>query len=300
MAVQSQRDIRRRIRSVKSTQQITRAMELVSAAKLRRAQVRAREGEPFASKLQETLIRLTPTLTASLQYPLLQRRDLRRVSYLVVTGDRGLAGGYNANVIRLATEVLEQEEYPCDLWVMGRKGSELFCARHYTLHRSYADLGDDVDWEDARRIAGDFVEAYTDGRTDAVFVIYTEFVNTLVHRPVVRQLLPLEYPENEQALHTTNSYILEPSPAAVLELLLPRYLESLVFRALLGAKTSEHAARMTAMRSATDNAQKMIDELTLSLNRARQAGITREITEIVGGANALAGAGNGGTAIEYE
>lgn len=314
MAGQSQRDIRRRIKSIKSMQQVTRAMQLVSAAKLRRAQARAVSSRPFASKLREVLARLAKVEETNLNHPLLQQRQVKRVAYLLVTADRGLAGGYNSNIIRRTVDILRDEANPYDLFVVGRRGRDYFRKRNYKLAGEYVNLGDDIDWSDAKDIARQLMDEYTKEQADAIYLVYTEFVNTITYRPVVKQLLPVlslheaaagdasaKNGEGEPAVSAVQDkaekgveveevdYIWDPSPAAVLHLLLPRYVETLVYGALSEAKASEHGARMTAMRSATDNAEEMIEALTLSYNRARQAGITREITEIVGGANALTG-----------
>ena len=286
MAGQSQREIRRRIRSVRSTQHITRAMQVVSAAKLRRVQGQKEAVALFARKLEEVLERL---VGAAGKHPLLQKRELGSVSYLVLSADHGLAGGYNLKVTDWAVEVLRQEKHPYDLHVVGRKATEDFRARGLSIAAEYAGIGDDVDWHDTCQLAEQLRQSFLTGETDAVYVVFTESVNVMAYRPTVRQLIPVESLPGGSSAKESTEMIFEPSPAEVLDVLLPRHMDTSLYLALLEAKISEHGARTVAMRQATDNAEEMIETLTLSLNQARQAGITKEISEIVGGANAQVG-----------
>lgn len=299
------RDIKRRINSVKNIQQITKAMELVSATKLRRAQQGVETARPYAQKLQEVLNRLLAANRPAEgrrkpQHPLLTVRPVEKVCYVLVTGDRGLAGAYNANVIRLAERTFAQEERPYQIIAIGRKGFEHFHRRGYPIYKEFIGIGDDVHFHQARDLAKELVELYTSGEVDKVYFIYTRFLSTGSQRPHVAALLPLtSWPWEEEAepaveaADGTNEaddgleYIYEPSADEVLGLLLPRHVDMQVFTMLVEAKASEHASRMRAMRSASDNAGEMIRTLTLSFNRARQAAITKEIAEIVGGAEAL-------------
>ncbi len=278
----SMRDIKRRIKSVKSTQQITKAMKMVAAAKLRRAQERVVQARPFAKELTETLGRLV-AVAKDAAHPLLEVREPKSIGYVVITADRGLAGGYNANLIRKAnTEIKELGEV--SLVTVGRKSRDFFRRIGRPIKSEFVGLGEDIDFSTAKEIANTVMNLYTSGEFDEVYLVYTEFVTALTQKPTTIKLLPVQTPEQSGP---QLDYIYEPSPEAVLNVLLPKYVETTLFRALLESKASEHGARMTAMGSATENAKEMIDKLTLSFNRARQAAITREISEIVGGAAAL-------------
>lgn len=292
MAGQSARDIRRRIQSVRNMQQITRAMEMVAAAKLRRAEERAVAARPFAQKLREVLARLVASGdidAAQGGLSLLQPRpEVRRVGLVPITADRGLAGPYNANVIRVTQERMRHPEREVGLVAIGRKGRDFFRKRGRKLEGEHVLLGDAIEYQTARQIADQLTGFYREGVFDEVYLIYNRFVSRITHRTVVERLLPVEAPA--EAAESATDYLYEPTPEAVLGILVPRYVETEVYRALLEAKASEFGARMAAMRNASDNAEEMIRTLTLSMNRARQAAITKEIAEIVGGAEALTGA----------
>lgn len=286
----SARDIRRRIRSVKNTQQITRAMKMVAAAKLRRAQEAVTAARPYTKKLGQVLGRVSSAAGGGISHPLMEVREVKKTAYIMVTADRGLCGGFNANVIRRATAELNRHDHPA-LIAVGRRGRDYFRRRNVNIAAEYVNIGD-VNFSKAKEIAQLVIDQYTAGEVDEVNLIFSEFVNTLTQRPVTVKLLPIERPaEAEQAegeeTKAMVSYMFEPDAEAVLGELLPKYIEVSIFRAMLEAKAGEEGARMTAMDSATNNARDMIDKLTLSLNRARQAAITKEISEIVGGAAAL-------------
>lgn len=282
------RDIKRRIRSIQSTQQITKAMKTVSAAKLRRTQAKVISARPYANKLAEVLGRLLADV-GNYEHPLLATREGNRVAYVVLTGERGFAGGYNTNVARL-TEATIKENPQEDAFVIpvGRKGRDYFRRRDYKILREYLDIGDDPHYIQARELARELVALFEQGEVDKIYLVYTHFHSAIRHEPTVQQLLPVTAgsPQAEEQADEIE-YLYEPAKEEVLNTLIPRSLEVQVYRALLEAKTSEHGARMTAMESASDNAAEMIEELTLSFNRARQAAITNEISEIVGGAAAL-------------
>ncbi len=280
-------DIRRRIKSVKSTQQITRAMKMVSAAKLRRAQQSLFSARPYAIKMEDVLKRLGGRVDTSL-HPLLSQREIKRTGFVIVTSDRGLAGGYNANIIRKAAQTMDEyDRGSISLITVGRKGRDYFKRRNYDIQGDFVGLGEEISFAQARLIANTVMEFYLNELLDEVYLIYPQFINTVTQRQTVVRLLPLEAPEQEKAAGGEAEYLFEPTPEAVLDSLLPRYVATLLYRALLEAKASEHGARMAAMDSATKNADEMIKRLTLSFNRARQAAITREISEIVAGAEAL-------------
>lgn len=282
--MQSTRDIKRRINSVRSTQQITKAMEMVAAAKLRRAQASVVEARPYVRKLAEVISRIVERgIDAS--HTLLEPRQ-GAPAYVVVAADRGLCGAYNANVFRFAREIISANPGP--VAVVGRKARDEMAKQGIEIIAQVSLLGEEPSYEDAVNIMGPLFKYSDEGVFGPLHLIYTEFVSPLQHHPRMVQLLPvtgLEPASNpSQAL-----YLYEPSPEAVLKDLLPRYVRSLVYHGLLESKAAEHGARMTAMRSATDNAGDMIESLTLSFNQARQAAITLEILEVVNGAQALEG-----------
>ncbi len=296
MAVQSMRDIERRISSVKSTQQITRAMEMVAAAKLRRAQQRANSSSAYSDGLRRMLAQLVaneaPRYGASSLaqlHPLLAYGQGGRKCFVIVTADRGLAGGFNANINRYAEQQMA-ENPDAGLMVIGRKGKEYFAHRKVEIVDEWLQIGDDPQVILAREISRRLVQGYMDAEFNEIHLVYTRAKSAISQEVVDEQLLPIDVDsvkveDGEAGL--LPEYIYEPSAGDVFESIFPRYVENLLFRALIESKASEHGARMTAMRSATDNAQEMINELTLSFNRARQAGITTELSEIVGGAEAL-------------
>ncbi|MFZ5597549.1 MAG: ATP synthase F1 subunit gamma [Bacillota bacterium] len=282
------RDLRRRIKSIKSTQQITKAMKAVSAAKMRKAQDSVVAARPYARRLAGVLGRVA-SVTSGVKHPLLEVREPKKVAYVIITADRGLCGGFNSNVIRRAAA--EIRDIPdVSLVCVGRKGRDFFRKRGYNVVQQYVGLGENVDAGQAREIAQYIIDKYSEGEFDAVYIVYSEFVNVLVQRPVVTKLLPAEPPKEEAGAEKAGykaDYIFEPSAEEVLATLLPKYVINTVFQGLLESKAGEHSARMTAMDNATKNASEMIAKLTLSMNRARQAAITKEISEIVGGAAAL-------------
>lgn len=278
----SMRDIKRRIKSIKSTQQITKAMKMVAAAKLRKAQERVIQARPYATAIKETLGRLASVAT-DVSNPLLEVREVKNVGYILVTADRGLCGGYNTNIIRLARNEVRGKDNS-SMVTVGRKGRDFFRRNNANIISEFLGLGEEIDFVDAKTIAATAMDLYIKGELDEVNLIYTEFGSALNQKPTIIKLLPIEPPAETGS---KVDYIYEPNAEVVLNQLLPKYVETTIFRALLESKASEQGARMTAMGSATDNAREMIGKLTLTFNRARQAAITREISEIVGGAAAL-------------
>ncbi len=280
--------IRKRITSVKSTQKITKAMKMVSAAKLRRAQEAATAARPYANKLGH-LLRSVAARVGDAAHPLLQQRpDERNIHVLLVTGDRGLCGGYNANLIRKAEILLhERGREHVQLTIVGRRGFDYFKKRQVTIADKHINLFGGPNGQLAQSIGERLSREFADGTTDAVYLIYSRFRSALVQIPTVEQLLPIA-PETTAAA-TTLDYLYEPNAIDLLDRLLRQYVTVLIHRAFLEATASEQGARMTAMDSATNNATEMIDRLTLDMNRARQAAITKELMEIVGGAEALKG-----------
>ena len=280
-------DMRRRIRSVRSTQQITKAMKMISAARLRRAQERAFHARPYAGVLKEVLESLASRSEAEVPHPLLARRPLKRVMALVLTGDRGLCGAFNTNIIRAAERFLAAHAGShAELVLIGRKGRDYFRRRPVQIAQEHIHIFTRLDYGHAKQIAGEVLQAYSEPTTDGVSLIYNEFKSVLTQKVVVEQLLPLA-PFQKSGEVVNVDYIYEQPPAELYADLLPRYVEVQVFRALLESAAAEHAARMTAMESATNNAGEMIDRLTLNMNRIRQASITKELIEVVSGAAAL-------------
>jgi F-type H+-transporting ATPase subunit gamma len=281
-------DLRRRIRSVKNTQQITKAMKVVSAAKLRRAQDRVLAARPYAQSIRRMLANVIQAVgeghdTEGLEF--LIKRPEKRIQLLVITADRGLAGAFNSNVIRTAQKFIQEKSgVEVQLELIGRKGRDFFRKRHAHITGDYSTIFQKVvRFEDALEIAKKVTERFEKGEVDAVYMVLNNFKSLMASRLVVSRLLPLEPPENQEQI----DYIYEQPPNVLLQRLLPRYIEAQIFRALLESAAAEHAARMTAMEAASSNATEVIDALTLKMNRVRQASITREIIEIVSGAAAL-------------
>lgn len=279
--------IRRRIRSVEATQKITSAMKMVAAAKLRRAQSRAEAGRPYSESIRGVLAALAAA-SGHTGNPLLQRRPVKRLGYVLLTGDRGLAGPFNTAVVRTLTadHMNHPEGKDPLLMIVGRKGVEHFRRRPYEIRETYVNVGDAPTYALAAEIGRAAVALYLSGEVDEVRMVYTRFVTAMTQRPVVETLIPITPPEKGAGTPST-SYLFEPDEESVLGLLLPTYVASLLFGAILESKASEQGARMTAMDSATRAAGDLIKSLLLRRNRARQAAITREIAEIVGGAAAL-------------
>ncbi|HWQ43375.1 MAG TPA: ATP synthase F1 subunit gamma [Desulfosporosinus sp.] len=275
-------DIRRRIRSVRNMEQITKAMKMVSASKLRKAQAKLIAARPYASQLQGILERLAQAQGGA-THPLLKKRPAQKVVYVLITSDRGLCGGYNANLIRKTSGLIVEKQQEVKMVAVGRKGRDFFRRGKMEFLAEFTGLGDDPSYNQAKQIAQEVIRLYDQGEADEVYVMYTEFVTAITQRPSLFKLLPIEQPEGKPG----KDYLIEPSPEEVLTILLPKYIETQIFRAILEGKASEQGARMTAMSSATDNAKDMIERLSLAMNRARQAAITTEISEIVSGAAAL-------------
>ncbi|WP_227937045.1 ATP synthase F1 subunit gamma [Alkalihalobacillus deserti] len=282
----SMRDIKARITSTKKTKQITKAMQMVSAAKLNRAQANAQSFLPYTEKIREVVASIASSSTEA-THPMLEERPVKKTGYIVITSDRGLAGGYNASLTRSLLKTIEERHKSPDEYgivVMGRIGRDLFKKRNLPIFQEITGLNDQPEFNDIKSIAKTTVEMFADGVFDELYLWYNHFVSPLTQEVTESKVLPLT-DISEGASSTTYEY--EPSEQAILERLLPQYAESLIFGAVLDAKASEFGARMTAMSAATDNATTLIDDLTLVYNRARQAAITQEITEIVGGAAAL-------------
>jgi F-type H+-transporting ATPase subunit gamma len=276
-------DIRRRIRSVKSTQQITRAMKLVSAAKLRRAQDRVLSARPYSAEVARLLadVALAAKTDERLSHPLLAGRPEERIQLILITADRGLAGAFNSNLVRAAQQFLaEHEGQQVEMETVGRKGRDFFRKRLAAISGEHVGMTEKITYSYAAGIAKRVMERFSADEIDAVYILFNEFKSVMAQRLVVTRVLPVEMPQEAEPIE----FIYEQPPARLLDKLLPRYVEIAVYQALLESAAAQQAARMTAMDAATTNAAEMIDNLTLYMNRVRQASITREIIEVVSGA----------------
>ena len=284
----SLRDIKRKITSVKKTQQITKAMKMVAAAKLRRAQDRVIAARPYSRKMLAVIANLASRVERA-QHPLLAKREPKQVKLLVLTSDRGLCGAYNTNILRKAVETVKQlkaEGKEIKVNVVGRKGRDFFRKRSvYTLGKVWSELGM-IDYEKAADVGKNIVERFAAGETDEVYLLYNEFKSVMQQKVTLEKLLPVEPPAEADPFTAAVDYLYEPSAEAILSSILQKHVEVQVYRAMLESQASEMGSRMTAMDSATRNAKDMIERLTLKFNKQRQAAITKEISEIVGGAEA--------------
>ncbi|HZW67902.1 MAG TPA: ATP synthase F1 subunit gamma [Pseudogracilibacillus sp.] len=282
----SLKDIQDRINSTAKTKQITKAMEMVSASKLSRAEENAKRYASYSDKIQEVIANIASN-SSDANHPMLERREVKKTAYIIVTADSGLAGAYNANVLRTLTRTIEENHSSPDEYTaiaIGRMGSEFCKKQNIPVIDEVIGLQDQPRYAEIAAIAANAVQLFVDEEIDELVIIYNHFVSAISQVVKTNTLVPIS---NIDSTKATSSYEYDPDEEQILKTLLPQYAESLIYGALLDAKASEHAARMTAMKSATDNADELIDDLTLSFNRARQAAITQEITEIVSGAAAL-------------
>jgi len=281
------RELRRRIKSVTNTKQLTRAMKMVSAAKLRRAQENILSARPYARRMKQVLASVASRAGAD-AHPLLAVPDGNKSELVVVTADRGLCGGFNTNMIKRATRFLEEhssEGEELTVHCIGKKGRDYFRKRQYRMRQEYVDVFRNVSYDLAAGIARELMDRFVEKDLDAIYVVYNEFKSAIQQTVVVERLLPLERSDVE-GMGASQDYLYEPAAAELFAKLLPRHVEIQLFRVLLESSAAEQGARMAAMDSATRNAEEMIDSLTLHLNRVRQAGITREIIEVISGASA--------------
>lgn len=284
------REIRRRIRSVRNMAQITRAMEMVAASKMRRAQDRVTSGRPYSERLRQVLGDL-----ASLQldgdqlqaFPLLAEREVRKTAIILITPDRGLSGALNSNILRRTVQYIREEAVggTPEVIAVGKKGRDFAIRTSQNVVAEFIQLGDRPSLNDIRPVAQIAIKEFLDGNVDAVHIIYPQFVNTLTQKPTVVQLLPIQRPEGDS--EKADDFIFEPDAPTLLNQLLPRYVEVILYQAVLENVASFYSAQMVAMRNATDNAKELSDDLNLALNKARQAQITNEVAEIAAGADAL-------------
>jgi F-type H+-transporting ATPase subunit gamma len=290
---QQLRAVKRRIGSVKSTQKITRAMELIASSRIIKAQQRVAAARPYAEQMRKLMSSVAAN-AGSVDHPLLKQRETTgKVGMIVITADRGLAGAYNSNVLRAAERDMREHD-DTHLFLSGKKGASYFKFRGHSVDDQWIGFSDRPDIGDARRVARAATEAFTNGDVDEVRVAFTRFESAANQRPVVEKLLPIPREDIEEQKQdepgSRAQYIFEPEPADILGFLLPRYIEGAVYQGLLESAASEHAARRRAMKAATDNAEELIENLTRVYNQARQAEITTEIMEVIGGAEALGSA----------
>ncbi|WZL73617.1 ATP synthase F1 subunit gamma [Clostridiaceae bacterium 35-E11] len=286
MAGMGMRDIKRRIKSVNSTKQITKAMELVSSAKLRRARERVEKTRPYFNTIKNTVQDIFSS-AVGLKHKYLQEREIKKSCYIVITADRGLCGGYNINAIKTAVADIEDKE-AVSVITVGQKARDYFRARQYNLDGEFLNISENPSYDHAKKISNLVLQLYEKEMVDQVYLVYTQFVSTISQKPQMIRLLPMQQEQKEKAKDEKFEFVAyEPSPEELLDYIVPKYIESTIYGALVESSASEQGARRVAMESATDNAEEMIEDLTLNYNRARQAAITQEIAEIVGGAEAL-------------
>ena len=278
------KDIRDRIKSVKSIQKVTKAMKMVAAAKMRRAQENMEKARPYNHRLVEIIQHLLPSVERSM-LPLLEIRDVKRVAYVVVTSDRGLAGSFNSSILRKAhNDIDEFGKENVDIFCIGKKAKDYFKSRQYNIIKSYSDFWSDLNFNQSMKIGSSIIDHFLDLSVDEIRVVYNEFVNVATQATITEKLLPIEF-KDEELVDT--DFLYEPSKKKIVKSLIPRYLNAQVWKYLLESYASEQAARMVAMENATTNSEDMIKNLTLEFNKARQAAITTEMLEIVSGAEAL-------------
>ena len=284
----SLRDIQTRIGSTKKTKQITNAMQMVSASKLSRAEQSATSFVPYSEKMQE-IVKHIALSNETFEHPMLKPREIKKTAYFVITSDRGLAGPFNSGILRKVYRMIRERHQSTDeytLIVVGRMGRDFFKQRNMPITNEIIGLSDQPVFADIQDLTSESVQLYIEEEIDELNIVYNHYISAISQEVVSKKILPLAGFDEEENQFSHSEYEFEPSKAEILESLLPQYAESLIYGALLDSKASEHASRMTAMRSATDNANELIDDLSLQYNRARQAAITQEITEIVGGAAA--------------
>lgn len=285
----SLKEIDSRIKSTKKMKQITKAMNMVSSSKLRRAEKNTKQFEPYMEKMQDAITAIAGASKNS-SHPMLRPRHIQRSGYLVITSDKGLAGAYSSNVLkRLVNDINEKhtnsDEY--SIIVLGQSGVDFLKNRGYEVESSLVDVPDQPSFKSIQAIAKHAIDLFSEEHIDELKIYYSHYVSVLENKPSVKQVLPLSQDDSSQGQGQMSSYEFEPDKDSILRVILPQYVESLIYGTILDAKASEHAARMTAMKNASDNATELIDDLSLQYNRARQAEITQQITEIVGGSAAL-------------
>lgn len=281
----SMRDIKRRRSSIQSTQQITKAMKLVSTVKLQKAKNRAEETNPYFNHMYQTVVSMLKR-SGTIMHPYLTAGESSKKAVVVITSNRGLAGGYNSNVVKLITDSGWNKE-DVTVYAIGNKGKEALERRGYTVLADYSEVIESPVYEDAAAVCGQVLKAFQEGEIGEIYLAYTHFKNTVSHEPTLMKLLPVEIDETEETEKSNILMNYEPNDEEALDMIIPKYITSLFYGALVEAVASENGARMQAMDSATSNAEEMISDLSLKYNRARQGSITQELTEIIAGASAI-------------
>ena len=285
----SLKEIDTRIKSTKKMKQITKAMNMVSSSKLRRAEKNTKQFKPYMDKMQDAITAVAGSNKNS-SHPMLKERDVKRSGYLVITSDKGLAGAYSANVLkRLVTDIKQKHNDSSEysIVVLGQQGVDFLKTRGYEIESSLVDLPDQPSFKSIQALAKHAIDLYSEENIDELNIYYSHYVSVLENKPTTKKVLPLSQEDSSQGHGHMSTYEFEPDKESILSVILPQYVESLIYGTILDAKASEHASRMTAMKNASDNATELIDDLSLEYNRARQAAITQQITEIVGGSEAL-------------
>ncbi|QUX18595.1 F0F1 ATP synthase subunit gamma [Staphylococcus haemolyticus] len=285
----SLKEIDGRIKSTKKMKQITKAMNMVSSSKLRRAEKNTKQFEPYMEKMQDAITAIAGASKNS-SHPMLRPRQVQRSGYLVITSDKGLAGAYSSNVLKQLINDIKEKHSSSDEYsiiVLGQSGVDFLKNRGYEIENSLVDVPDQPSFKSIQAIAKHAIDLFSEEHIDELKIYYSHYVSVLENKPTTKQVLPLSREDSSQGQGQMSSYEFEPDKESILSVILPQYVESLIYGTILDAKASEHAARMTAMKNASDNATELIDDLSLQYNRARQAEITQQITEIVGGSAAL-------------
>ncbi|PTI84400.1 F0F1 ATP synthase subunit gamma [Staphylococcus warneri] len=285
----SLKEIDTRIKSTKKMKQITKAMNMVSSSKLRRAEKNTKQFKPYMDKMQDAITAVAGSNKNS-SHPMLKERDVKRSGYLVITSDKGLAGAYSANVLkRLVTDIKQKHNDSSEysIVVLGQQGVDFLKTRGYEIESSLVDLPDQPSFKSIQALAKHAIDLYSEENIDELNIYYSHYVSVLENKPTTKKVLPLSQEDSSQGHGHMSTYEFEPDKESILSVILPQYVESLIYGTILDAKASEHASRMTAMKNASDNATELIDDLSLEYNRARQAAITQQITEIVGGSATL-------------
>ena len=282
------REVKKRIKTVVSTKRITKAMEMVAAAKLRRAQQRVEQARPYSEKLDLMLSHLATASSDEITHPYFEEREVKKKTLIVITSDRGLCGSYNANVLRLANNWLkENAAYDIDIITVGKKCHDYFKRRSWKITANFQDWSGVIDYDKAKEIVALASNRFLSGETDEITLMYTQFISTVKYKLQTKRYLPIARPEVDEEAGFNMDYIFEPDPESIYDAILPNYATSKMIMALAEAIASEHGSRMMAMGNATTNAEEMVDTLTLDYNKARQAQITKELLEVVSGAEAL-------------
>ncbi len=282
------REVKKRIRTVVSTKRITSAMEMVAASKLRRAQQKIEQTRPYSQKMGEMLQHLAAGSSGDISHPYFEQREPKKKTLVLVTSDRGLCGSFNSNVIRRAVNWLREEGLPeVEIVTVGKKGNDLLKSRQWEIINNYSDWGGQLDYGKAQDLVDFLTERFVSGETDSIHLVYTQFISTVKYKIVIEPYLPLTRPESGEGSGIRSEYIFEPTPESIYESLMPSYALTKMVTVLVDSFAAEHGSRMVAMGNATSNAGEMVDDLTLLYNKTRQAQITKELLEVISGAEAL-------------